>query len=91
MARRYAPTLTYKSLFQSRDVQVKCLVDLLHIQDGTSFHTVQVFTTGQTHLVKPEVPIKEHPCRDNPLVITVTVIAVVLSIKLAEFGLAKNY
>ena len=37
-----------------------------------------------------EVPIKEHPGRDDPLVITVTVIAVVLSVELAELGLTKN-
>ena len=63
---------------------------MLHVQYRIRFHTVQVLTAGQAHLVRAEVPIKEHPGRDDSLVVTVTVIAVVLAIKLAELGLAKD-
>ena len=38
-----------------------------------------------------EVPIKEHPSWDDSLVIGVTVKAIVVSIELAELGLAKDW
>ncbi len=38
-----------------------------------------------------EIPIKEHPGGDDPLVIDVTVEAVVVSIELAQFGLTEDW
>lgn len=39
----------------------------------------------------PKIPIEEHPGRDDPLIITVTVVAVVLAIELAELSLPKYW
>ena len=38
----------------------------------------------------PEVPIEEHPGRDNSLIVKVTVKAVVLPVVLAQLGLTKD-
>ena len=39
--------------------------------------------------MRAEIPIEEHPGRDDPLIVTVTVVAVVLAVELTEFGLTK--
>ena len=83
-------SLSHQCLLQLWYVKVECLVDVVEIEDRTALDTVQELTAGQAHLVRPEVPIKEHPGWDDPLVVTVTVITVVLPVELAQLGLTKN-
>ena len=54
-------------------------------------NAVQELTAGNAHSVTTEIPIIEHPSGDDPLIISVALKAIVLSIILAELGLTKDW
>ena len=72
-------------------VHVEGLVDLLNVQQQRVLNPVQKLTAGDAHSVATEIPIIEHPRRDNPLIISVTLKTVVLTIVLAQLSLTKDY
>ncbi len=82
--------MPHQRLLQGRDIEVKGLVDLFHIQDRGQLHTVQELAASEANLVHTEIPIKEHPGGYDPFIVTVTVIAVVLAVKLTQLGLGKD-
>ena len=55
------------------------------------FDTVQKLTTGYANTMTTKIPIIEHSCGDDPLIISVALKAVVLTIVLAELGLTKDW
>ena len=79
----------HQRFLQLRDVHVQCLVHFLYVQYNCILNAVQKLPTSHADFVLPEVPIKEHPGRDDPLVSKVTVKTVVLPIVLAQLGLTK--
>ncbi len=74
---------TYPGLLNLWDVEIQSFVDLLQVQYLSVLNTVKVLSTTHTHFVFAEVPIKQNSGRNYPLVVMVTVEAVVLSIVLA--------
>lgn len=82
--------MLYPGLLQFGYVHIECFVDFLHIKHERVFNAVQELTAGNAHSVTTEIPVKEHPSRDDPLIISVALKAVVLSIVLAQLGLTKD-
>ena len=82
---------THQGLLQLGDVHVEHLVGLLHVEDGRALDAVQELTAGHADAVLAEVPVEEDARGDDPLVIDVTVEAVVLAAVAAELGLAEDW
>lgn len=83
--------VTHQCLLQLWYVHVQCLVDLQNVQQWSALDAVEKLTAGSTDPIPLEIPIKEHPGRDDPFVVGVAVEAVVVSVKLAKLGLAKDW
>ena len=75
---------TYQCFLKLRDVHVEGWVTLLNVQNCRLSNTVEKLAAGPTDTMAPEIPIKEHPGRDDSLVVNVAIKTVVLSVVLAQ-------
>ncbi len=83
--------MAYQCLFQLWYVHVERFVHLLKVQQRCALNTVQKLSASVTDFVLLEIPIKEHPGRDDPFIVRVTVETIIVSVEFAELGQAKDW